>query len=272
MKGQGEVQALTAQRSYRRTEKLLESAVVLAALVTVPLVIVQEQGSEDPLVPVVDWAVWVVFTVEYAVMMALAPDRRLYARRNWLGAAIIVLSFPLMPTLLAMVRLARLARLLRLIRLGGITVRSLGALRLALGRAGLVYVAFATTLLVIGAGGVLVVLEPETVGSDPATGIWWAVVTATTVGYGDVAPVTVPGRVVAIVLMLAGVGLVGTLSASIAAYFVAQDSKENQVTIAELAKRLERIERLLQHRIDVGSDAAPIPGARRGSRGDGTQD
>jgi hypothetical protein len=47
---------------------------------------------------------------------------------------------------------------------------------------------------------------------------------------------------------MAGVGLVGTLSASIAAYFVAQDAKENQVTIAELAERLDRIEDLLRER------------------------
>ena len=64
-------------------------------------------------------------------------------------------------------------------------------------------------------------------------------VTASTVGYGDIAPKTLEGRLVAVTLMVAGIGLVSTLAATIAAYFVEQDE---QRTIDDLLERLDRIE------------------------------
>ncbi|MFP5380569.1 MAG: potassium channel family protein, partial [Vicinamibacteria bacterium] len=67
------------------------------------------------------------------------------------------------------------------------------------------------------------------------------------VGYGDIAPVTTGGRLAAAVVMLLGVGLISTLSASIAAYFV---DKESQSEMQEIAARLDRIEALLQRRSD----------------------
>ncbi len=50
--------------------------------------------------------------------------------------------------------------------------------------------------------------------------LWWAIVTVTTVGYGDKYPVTAGGRGVAVVLMLVGIGLIGVLTATVASYFV----------------------------------------------------
>jgi voltage-gated potassium channel len=65
-------------------------------------------------------------------------------------------------------------------------------------------------------------------------------VTASTVGYGDIAPTTGPGRIIAVALMIAGIGLFGTLAASITAYFVGREQDR------ELLRRVERIERLLE--------------------------
>ena len=73
--------------------------------------------------------------------------------------------------------------------------------------------------------------------------IWWAMVTVTTVGYGDRFPVTAAGRGVAVVLMLVGIGLVGVVTATVASYFVEQRQDHNT---AELDRRLERIERMLE--------------------------
>lgn len=56
---------------------------------------------------------------------------------------------------------------------------------------------------------------------SPEDALWWAVTTITTVGYGDRFPVTTEGRIIAAVLMTAGVGLFGTLSGVVAAWFLA---------------------------------------------------
>jgi voltage-gated potassium channel len=72
--------------------------------------------------------------------------------------------------------------------------------------------------------------------------LWWAIVTVTSVGYGDRYPVTAAGRGVAVVLMLTGIGLVGVLSATIASYFVGRQSNQD---MADLHQRLDRIEAAL---------------------------
>ena len=71
--------------------------------------------------------------------------------------------------------------------------------------------------------------------------LWWAVVTSTTVGYGDVVPATAVGRGIAALLMLTGVGLLSVVTANIAAYFVEESTSEHH----DLVERLDRIEQLL---------------------------
>ena len=101
----------------------------------------------------------------------------------------------------------------------------------------------AISCFVIFAGGAgLTLREPQTVRGGIGDGIWWAIVTASTVGYGDIAPSTPWGRLIAIALMLAGVGLVSTLAASITSYFLGQ---EESAAVKELNERLDRIETLL---------------------------
>ena len=227
-------------------EKPLDIAVIVAALVTIPLTIVQESGVDDSWVTALDWLVWAVFLVEFVFMFWVVRNRWAYTRRAWLSIAVIVLSFPLLPDLLALTRLARLTRLfrlLRLVRLVAVTVRGLHAIQHCLGRESLVYVAGLTILLTVAGGALLTALEPDTVKQSIMGGIWWAVVTVTTVGYGDIAPATTGGRLVAVVLMLCGLGLLSTLAASISAYFVSVDG---EAEIKQLNERLGRIERLLE--------------------------
>ena len=76
-----------------------------------------------------------------------------------------------------------------------------------LGRRGLIYTLAITTLLILAGGGCLSIIEPETVKGGFGDGIWWAVVTASTVGYGDIAPATPLGKMLASVVMLMGYGI-----------------------------------------------------------------
>jgi voltage-gated potassium channel len=230
---------------HPRARSAVEGAVVLGALATIPLTVLQERGARSLALDSLDWAVWSVFAIEFLIMLSLAPRVRVFRPLTVADLAVVLISFPLLPNLLALVRLARLVRLLRLARLAGVTTRGLAALKEILGRRGLLYIIAITSVLVLVGGGCLSILEPETVKGGFGDGIWWAIVTASTVGYGDIAPTTVPGRLIAVLLMVVGIGLMSTLAASITSHFVQQTASTE---MKDVAARLDRIERLLEQR------------------------
>jgi voltage-gated potassium channel len=92
--------------------------------------------------------------------------------------------------------------------------------RAIVGTNALGWVLAACALVVVLGAGTVMVAEPDLGHCGDA--VWWAVVTATTVGYGDIAPVTLAGRAVAVVLMIVGIGTLGMITGSIATYFVGQ--------------------------------------------------
>jgi voltage-gated potassium channel len=155
--------------------------------------------------------------------------------------------------MLSLTRLARLARVMRLVRLAGVTVRALNELRAVLARRGMLYMMCLTLMMILAGGAGLTVLEPEAVTGGVPDGIWWAVVTATTVGYGDIAPHSFWGRLIAVLIMLAGVGMVSTLAASITTYFV---GKEEGTELKDLQARMSRIEALLEELVRARRDPA----------------
>jgi voltage-gated potassium channel len=212
----------------------------MAAIATVPLVAAEDLGLDATLVAIVDWAVWLIFLAEYVILLAVATHRPTFVRQHWLAVAVIVLSFPGWSGAL---ELARLARLGRLLRVAFVTWRVLSTLRAVFGRRELVEVGVLAAGVMLLGGAVLTVVEPETVKGDLGSGIWWAVVTATTVGYGDVTPTTVFGRITAVVVMVVGIGTVSTLIAAISGHFVQQDRRDE---FAELREQLTRIEARLE--------------------------
>jgi voltage-gated potassium channel len=116
-------------------------------------------------------------------------------------------------------------------------------------RGAAVVIAVVSSVITLVAGLSMTVVDHEnfpTIG----TGLWWAVQTVTTVGYGDDVPTTVAGRLVAATVMLFGIGLLTVTTAAITSTFVAQSRREvaNAVTVKqfrEIDQRLERIEAAL---------------------------
>lgn len=156
-------------------------------------------------------AIWAVFAVDLVVRVALA-DRRL---RYLLTHPVDVLSV-LLPML-------RPLRVLRVFTAGQVLFRHSAGLA----RSGQAVVLAAALLVLIGG---LAALDAERGAPDASItslgdALWWAVTTVTTVGYGDLYPVTPLGRVVAVSLMVVGVSLVGLVTTTIAAWFLAQGQR-----------------------------------------------
>ena len=146
----------------------------------------------------------------------------------------------------------RIARVLRIVRAGSAAGRALRALMRITARRGFQAYLAVSGAIIAGAGLLTWAFErdhPDASIDSASDGLWWAVVTATTVGYGDAFPVTPEGRGMATVLMLVGIGLVGVITANVAAYLVEEDTSGD---IARLQAQLDRIESLLLRSTDAG--------------------
>jgi voltage-gated potassium channel len=99
-------------------------------------------------------------------------------------------------------------------------------------------------MLVVVAGATISVADRHEF-PNIGLGMWWAVTTVTTVGYGDVVPHTTLGRIIASILMLLGIGFLSMLTATIASSFVARDTTDARSTLDDVMAKLESIERRL---------------------------
>jgi voltage-gated potassium channel len=82
-------------------------------------------------------------------------------------------------------------------------------------------------------------------------GIWWAVTTVTTVGYGDIYPKTVPGRIIGMIVMLVGIGFLSVLTATIASHFVKSERGAETAEILETLNRMDAELGELRARLDL---------------------
>lgn len=219
----------------------LEPLVLVATLALVPVMIVQEDvasGGWQTFADVANWLIWALFAAELVAVFWCAGSGRTAARAHWLDIAIVVVTFPLLGSALAWLRLARF---LRFLRFGVVLGRALQAEGRLTSKDTFRFAALLTTLVVVLAGAAQAVVNENEFGSF-WDGIWWAVVTVTTVGYGDLYPKTVEGRLIGMVVMLIGIGFLSVLTATIASRFVRSDQEADPSRIDEVIAALHRLE------------------------------
>ncbi len=222
-----------------RVTHRFEPVVLAATLALIPVLIIEADAKSDfwqNFAVAANWTIWAIFAAELAFIFAVAPKKRAAARAHWLDELVVVVTVPLFGKFLASLRLVRLARLLRLLRLGAILARALQRERELSSAVIFRFVALLTTLVVVIAGAVQSLVDSKDFPSA-WDGIWWAVVTVTTVGYGDLYPNSVGGRLIAMVVMLFGIGFLSVLTATIASRFVQTDTSTE-----EMLSALHRIE------------------------------
>ncbi len=187
------------------------------------------------LLNIIDNIVCAVFIVDFFYQLWTAPNKLQYFY-TW-GWIDLISSIPNLQFLRwgRMVRVIRLIRLLRGFRSTRMLVKHLFRNR---AKGTFITVAMITFVVIVASS--IIMLNCEKVpGSNIKTAgdaLWWAVVTVTTVGYGNYYPVTAEGRIVATILMIAGVGLFGTFTAYISSYFFdnSMEVKKEQMKLNEL--------------------------------------
>ena len=235
---QGEPTAeMQAASRAERVARRLQGPLIVAALLAIPTIVVQETeigGFWESLAAVLDWCIWGMFAANLAIMLSIVPNRRRWLTENPLDVLIVVFTPPFLP---ATMKLARLLPVVRLVWLIVVANR----LRNVFSLQGLRYAALIVFTVVVGGGVIFVAVEP---GQNLSTwdGLWWAVETVTTVAYGDIYPTTAMGRIVATVVMTAGIGFVALLTGALAKHFLYGNGADPEPGSDET-----EIERKLEH-------------------------
>jgi voltage-gated potassium channel len=227
--------------------------VVLAVASLGPILWVELEGLHWPdprfqVLAVVDLFFVVLFLGDFVFGWRHAEDRKAWWKLHWYELPGLI---PLYFEAFAILRIAqvlRLARVLRLLRAVRVLrrVRALAFVDVLLNRNKLGYTLVVATAVVLSMASVVWLLERHTNPglSHFGDALWWAIVTTTTVGYGDITPQTGLARMVAAGLMLMGIGLIGVVASSISAAIIAVGGaapEEGSAPGASLAGELERL-------------------------------
>lgn len=244
---------MTSERWARTTEWPLTVAALVFLAAYAWEVLGDLQGTARQTAELVIAVVWVLFVIDYVVSLLIAERRWTWFITHLFDLAVIVL--PMMRPL----RLLRLVTLLRVLqRTSGTALR---------GRI-VTYVIGGVVLLVFV--GSLAILDAER--NAPGAGIanfyqalWWTFVTITTVGYGDLSPVTVRGRLIAVGLMIGGIGLIGVVTGTLASWIVEVVSDESGQGRKQADRIEAKLDQLLARRADEPDEPdelSAVPGSR----------
>lgn len=188
-----------------------------------------------------DWGIWFVFVLDYTIRLIKSENKWTYIKQHPFEL-IAIIPFD------SIFRAARIVRLFRVIRLIGIGSRYLTPVYKLLRTNGLDKVLIIAMVLLFIIPIPIVLLEPSINTFGDA--LWWAVVTTTTVGYGDISPETPIGRVLAVVLMLVGIGIIGTLTSAITSFFSNKNESNHDKRILGVIQSIEEIENLTKEDIE----------------------
>jgi voltage-gated potassium channel len=206
--------APVARRIWNETLTFLALAFLVAF--SYPAFINPVPSSTQTLLNIVQWVSWIAFAADLIYGVSTAKSKKKYLKKHPLEVAAVLLPF------------LRPLRLMRVISFGGLAIQ-----KVAIGRQFAITIkVFLASLFVAYISAVQITITERGVdGSNIKNfgdGLWWAITTVTTVGYGDRYPTTTEGRFIAIALMIMGISLMGVITASVAAWFVkmGQDSSK----------------------------------------------
>jgi voltage-gated potassium channel len=189
-------------------------ALVYLAAFSYPAFVSEISAADLSKLELVQWATWIIFALDLIMGLWKAPSKKRYIKTHPLEIVSVVLPF------------LRPLRLLRVISFGALVIQ-----KIAVGKQiAITLKVFLFSILIAYIAAVQITITEREVATSNiksfGDGLWWAVTTVTTVGYGDRFPTTSAGRVIAVGLMLVGISLMGVITASVAAWFVKMSQEE----------------------------------------------
>ncbi|MGD9891000.1 MAG: potassium channel family protein, partial [Dehalococcoidia bacterium] len=208
------------KRAFDAVDRATDLPMLALSLLLVPIIVVPVLMTIPPewefAWETAGWVIWAAFALELTVKTYLAPSRLHYLRSHWFDLVIVFVPF------LRSLRIFYALRALQLLRLVSIAAKVGELIRDLFGRRGMPYALLVGGLLILASTIAVTIAERGHGGTidNFGTALWWAIVTATTVGYGDVAPITPAGRGIAVFVMCVGNTLFGLFTANVAAFLL----------------------------------------------------
>jgi voltage-gated potassium channel len=218
-----------------RHEVAWELAMAAVAIVWVALGFVDDVTGA---VPVVEGLLTTILMAEFGTRLAATRDRRTYVRNHWIDAVALV-PLPLFRGL----RVFRLLRLLRLVRAFAGIYRALVHVEEFASHRQLVWLVVTWLGVAVICSSLLYLAEvgANPLINEPFDAAWWGVVTLTTVGYGDIFPVTQEGRIAAGALMFLGITLFAAITGTITSRFVLRGTESANDDVPDLLRQLSAL-------------------------------
>lgn len=202
----------------------------------------------------IDNAITIIFITDYVVRFVISDDKKRFVKNNVLDLIAIIPFTSLFKIfrVFKFLKFLKALKFLKFARLSAYFARFYKRIKFFFEINGLKYMIFASLSCIIAGGIAIHFVE----GMTFFDGIWWSFVTATTVGYGDISPSTPAGRVIAAILMIVGIGLIGSLTSTLTALFfqkheaIAQENSKMQI-IHTLQSQLNDFENLSDDDIET---------------------
>lgn len=221
-------------------KKLYYAIVGLLALISVSLAGLDIAGlisiNKEPFF-LIDRLILLFFWVDYIVRFTQSKNKWQFFKSN-IFDFLAIIPFDSFFTLFRISRAIKVLKLLRFVRIIGFSVQFKKNVDKFINTNGFIYLMTFAMILILISAGIYSLAENTSYGNA----LWWAIVTVTTVGYGDIAPKTDLGRGIAIILMFVGIGLIGTITSTVTSFFTQQQEDK---TIDELRNRLNKIDKKL---------------------------
>ena len=226
-----------------------DTTIIILALISVVLVLLgfaEILDLDNPPYNIIDLLLWGVFVVDYGWRFFLSKGKWRFILENIfdllailpLNAIFTVFRLSRIFRLARLTKLLKLTRLLRIVGLTGKLEKKVGKL---LRTTGLLYIFYLNSFIVLVGSSILSVVEEKSFSES----LWWALVTVTTVGYGDIVPNSIFGKWLAVLLMLVGIGTIGMLTSALTNFFV-KDNPDEQIKLDKLQDELSSQRILLE--------------------------
>ena len=230
-------------------EDYYDTTIIILALISVILALLgfaEMVDLDNPPYNIIDLLLWGVFVVDYGWRFFLSKGNWRFIIENIFDLLAIlplnaIFTVFRLGRIFRLARLTKLLKLTRLLRIIGLTGKLERKISRFLRTNGLIYILYVNIFIVLVGSSILSVVEEKSFSDS----LWWALVTVTTVGYGDIVPVSLFGKWLAVLLMLVGIGTIGMLTSALTNFFV-KDNSDEQIKLDKLQDELSSQRMLLE--------------------------